>query len=126
MSKELDDIMKKLEANKSKKKKAKAPVVEEKPAEEEEDEDEEDTKGSVAPVEKTEEKQAVQNEEVQREESPKVPSKEEIQKKQTEIEMLQNNGLYRGELLFQLQQINQNLLVLNQLVSASLEKWTEG
>jgi len=35
--------------------------------------------------------------------------------------MLQNDGLFRGELLFQMQQINQNLLVMNKLMSAKLE-----
>lgn len=43
-----------------------------------------------------------------------------IEQKLKEVEMLQNNGVFRAELLYQLSQINQNLLVFNSMIHKQL------
>ena len=117
MSKELDEIMAKLEAGKKK-----APVIED-PEEPEDDDEEtpeelEEVEDDLDPEEEEEPKEV-----------PKVVKKKEVKTKpsnealaQEELALLQNEGIFRRELLYQLREINQNLLVLNKLASANLEK----
>lgn len=100
------------EVEEPKKKKVPVPEAEEEIEEEEEEEDEE------------EEDEEDENGEVE-EEAPKKPKQkinpEELQKQRAEeVQLLQNAGIFRVELLYQLTQINQNLAVLNALIDKAI------
>lgn len=84
--------------------------------EEEEDIEEEEEK----PVKKTVIKKAVKQNPPELEDIEETKTVEneqtEQERKAMEIELLQNNGIFRAEMLFQLGQINQNLYLLNSLI----------
>ena len=126
----LDKVMSKLNSQKSVKKsdeevpeieepKKKVKVVEKVPEievkedpevedDEEDEEDDEDENGE-APV----------KEEVKVE--PKVDPDKISQQRAEEIQILQNDGVFRVETLFQLGQLNQNIVDLNTLIAGVIE-----
>jgi hypothetical protein len=74
----------------------------------------------VKPVE-VEEEDVVENDYVEEEETPKVPERKAGEKQeakpmaidlQTQIELLHNDGRYRAEMLYQMQEINKALVVI--------------
>ena len=92
-------------------KKTEVPEVEEE-AEEEDLKDEEEGENATEEEEKS----------VKGVKKPKkTPSDEELQEqKAREIEILQNDGVWRSEMLYQLNQINQSLLILNSQINKAI------
>ena len=110
----LDKVMSKLNSQKSKKvdevpeiesiKKKKVKEVEKVPEiEEEEEEDLEDENGELP------------------KEEIKEDPKDLTMKRAEEIQILQNDGVFRVELLYQLGQLNQNIVDLNTLLAGVIE-----
>ena len=130
MSKNLDKVMNNLK----KKETPKQEVPEEETEEVEEDPEEDLDEELEDEQEETTEKTEADEEEVaeDEQEDPKAKadtpstSKEkekEIQEARTrEIELLQNDGVFRQQLLIQLTEINKNLFVLNKLVAMALNE----
>ena len=118
MTDNLSKVMEKINIKKAKAKVPEVEDVEEVEDDEEEEEVEEDDEEEEAEVEKkpvTKVKKA-----------KKTLSDEELQEqKAREIEILQNNGVWRSEMLFQLNQINQSLLILNSQINKAIESGSE-
>jgi len=91
--------------------KKKAKVVEKVPEIEEEEE----------PDIEEEDNEDENGEEPVKEEPIKVDPEKLSQQRAEEIQILQNNGVFRVEMLFQLGQLNQNLVDLNTLIAGVIE-----
>ena len=97
---------------------------------ESDDEDEEVEEGEHVEVPEIEHKDAKQDpvveikpivEPVKEESKPESTKEHEIEmQKAKEVEMLQNDGIFRAESLYQLSQLNQHLMVLNTLINKAI------
>lgn len=103
--------MEKLNSQKSKKKKKKVEEVEEdlEDEEEEEEEDLEDEDDSEEEAEEEEEEDEDEEEEEPKKATMPKETQQAIQRRNTEINLLHNEGLFRYELLSQLLEISDSL-----------------
>ena len=113
----LDKVMSKLISQKSVKKTDEVPEIEEPKKQEEKVEEVPEVE---EPVE--EEDNEDENGEEPVKEEPKADPTKLQEKRAEEIQILQNNGVFRVETLYQLTQINQNLNDLNTLLAGLIEK----
>jgi len=107
--KDVEEVPEIEEPKKKVKKIVEVPEVEEEEEEsdiEEEDEDDEDENGEVPVPVKAE---------------PKADPDKLTQQRAEEIQILQNNGIYRVEMLYQIGQLNQNIVDLNTLIAGVIE-----
>jgi len=108
--KQVDEVPE-IEPAKPKKAVEKVPEIEEEEEEDLEEEDDEDENGEVPEIAP---KKAIPVE--------SKPNNDHItQQRAEEIQILQNNGVFRVELLYQLGQLNQNIVDLNTLIAGVIE-----
>lgn len=95
---------------------------EEEDDEDEEEEEAEEEKPIKKPVKKVKKadtniKKIKKVDEKPLNEEKQLTDEEIHEQRAKEVEMLQNDGVFRAELLYQLSQINQNLLILNAMIN---------